>query len=441
MLSAWLGALLLLWVAPRIWGVLPAVEGQPVGSHVCKYECAKFTTKIPLNKLQSYERTNCGKSGIILTTKMNRTFCANPDDQWVQDVMRKLNPNNAPPSSTVDPSGLEQHGHFDTLLGSAVPMSSQTRHPTKTLSTAAYGISTSSVTRAGDLGPSAINSTLLGPQTGTPSARSTSRPEVVVSKTAIRPEPSANRSTPYSADGPKSLEEGLAPAGKGLEDTSGSTRDLVGLPASLGTKATEAVDDEDHKASPTQSALHPSSTIINLLKKTFTSNDRLLPSSDPQGSAIKQVAENPNVGLSTVPQRVDFSRVDGAQASTDGSKSSSVKDKSDIVSAHGEATEANRRAFSKSSSTLSQSVLREEHFMGKSRGEATTSSPEVPLTFLPGAVARYQIHIIAMVFLGFAFCVYLAVTGLCAKNHHFIRPVQRNVATATRPTSPFLLHG
>lgn len=314
-------------------------------------------------------------------------------------------------------------GHFDKLLGGAVPVPTQSGHsayPTETFSTAAYEMSTFPVTRAQGPKSSAVSSILVGPQASKPSTGSTSKPEVIVSRTTMQPEPLANRSTPsYFTDGPKSFGEGLAPGGKGLEDITGSMSDLEVPSTSLGTKAAKTVDDEDRKESPTQSTLLSSRTAINLLKKNSTSNDRLLPSSDQWDLAITQVTENSTVGFSTLPQRVDSPSPPNTHASTNGSKTNSVKTKGEVVSVPGEVTEAPLstqanagNAFSKSSSTLSRSVLPD---VEKRRGEATTPSPEVPLPFL----ARYRSHII--VFLGFAFCIYLAITGVCAKSRICIR--------------------
>ncbi|XP_015268299.1 PREDICTED: fractalkine [Gekko japonicus] len=417
--SAMLSAAWLLLVAPWSWGAILAAGGQPTGSQVCEAECTKFSTKkIPLKLLQSYKRTKCGKPGVLLTTKKNLILCANPEDQWVLDAMRELDAKNAP--LTVEP------GRFDKLLGSEVPTSAQAGHsayPTGTFSTAAYEKSKLSVVRAENPESSEVSSTLVGPQVSKPSMGSTSTPEVVVSTTTMQPEPPANRSTPsYFTDGPKSFGEGLAPVGKGLEDISGSKNDLVAPPTPLDTNATEALDDEDRKVSPTQSTLHSSSTIINLLKKNSTSNARLLPSSDQQGLGLKQVMENSTVGFSTVPQRGGFTRPPGTHASMNGSKTNSVKNKSDIVTTPGEATEApastqaNRDAFSKSSGILSRSGLPEEHFIEKSRGEATTPPTEVSLPFLPNSLARYRSHIISVGFLVVTCCIYLALTAVCVKS-------------------------
>lgn len=304
---------------------------------------------------------------------------------------------------TVDTSVTKGPGRFDKIWGSAAPLPTQAGHsayPGETFSTPAYEMSTFPVMTAEHPKSSAGTSTVARPQVSKPSTGSTSKPEIIVSKTTVQRGPLANGNTAsYFMDGPKSF-------GEGLEDISGSVSDLVGPPTSAGTPATEAVDDEDHKVSPTQSALHSSSTIINQLKRNSTLNDKLLPSSDRPDSAIKQVAENSTLGSSSLPQNVDFTSLPDTHAGTNGSKMNSAKNESDILSVPGEATEAplatqaNGDAFPKPSGTPSAS--------GR-HGEATTPSPEDTL-------ARYRSHIISVVFLGFAFCIYLAITGMCAKS-------------------------
>ncbi|XP_077166469.1 fractalkine [Paroedura picta] len=425
MRSAWLAALLLL-------GTIPAAEGQPKGSQACKYECQNFTGKIPFQMLKNYEMIECRKvTSVLLTTKKNRTFCAKPTEQWVKDAMHKLDATSAPP--TVGILTASQSSRFDKRLGNAAPVPTQAGHPahaTETSSTAAYE---TSVTKAEELKSSAVSSTLTGPLASKPSPSATSKPEVLVSRTTTRPGLLANRNTPSSfPDGPKSFGERLAPGGKGLEDISGSLSDLVAPPTSPGTKATE-----DHKVPPTQSTLPSSSTIINLLKKHSTSTNRLLPSSDQQSSTRKQVMENSTVGFSTVAQRVGFVSPPGTATSANGSRTNSVKHKTDVVSVPGWApgapvsTQANRGAFSKPSGTLSPSKLPEEHFTEKSRGEAMTPPPETPLS-------RHRSHIITGVFLAFVFCVWLTITAVCAKAsiHARASPVEMAQGLTYSKTDP-----
>ncbi|KAM8999945.1 C-C motif chemokine 2 [Sarcophilus harrisii] len=55
--------------------------------------CFEFTNKkIPLKLLVSYKNTNsmCSKEAVIFVTRRNLNICANPKDQWVQDLTKKL---------------------------------------------------------------------------------------------------------------------------------------------------------------------------------------------------------------------------------------------------------------------------------------------------------------------------------------------------------------
>ncbi|XP_054856501.1 fractalkine [Eublepharis macularius] len=232
MRSAGRGARLLL-VAPWIWGAILAALGQPMGSQVCEKGCAKFHRPIPLNLLQSYEKRECGKPVVFVTTKRNRTICTNPKDQWVQDAMRALDAKSATPTVMAKP------GEFDKHFGNTARMSTQAGravYPTETFGTAAYGKSTPSVTMTTeDPKPSAENSVSAWAQTAKSSTGSTSKPELIVSGTTVQPEPFTNGSAAsYFTDRPEASGKGLTPVGKGLEDTSGSAREMV-PPTFLGT--------------------------------------------------------------------------------------------------------------------------------------------------------------------------------------------------------------
>ncbi|XP_043819738.1 C-C motif chemokine 13-like [Dromiciops gliroides] len=55
--------------------------------------CFEFTSKkIPLKLLVNYKTTSsmCSKEAVILVTKRGLNICANPKDQWVQDLMKNL---------------------------------------------------------------------------------------------------------------------------------------------------------------------------------------------------------------------------------------------------------------------------------------------------------------------------------------------------------------
>ncbi|XP_040838116.1 fractalkine [Ochotona curzoniae] len=83
----------LLWLA-AFYHLMILVAGQHSGMKKCSHECrdSKMTQRIPLSHLAGYKlnEKSCEKHAIILKTKKNRTFCADPEEQWVQDVMKEL---------------------------------------------------------------------------------------------------------------------------------------------------------------------------------------------------------------------------------------------------------------------------------------------------------------------------------------------------------------
>ncbi|XP_074170932.1 fractalkine [Rhinolophus sinicus] len=62
------------------------------GVKKCKTTCTKMTSRIPQDRLISYQRNqaSCGKPAIILETIKNKFFCADPEAEWVQEAMKYL---------------------------------------------------------------------------------------------------------------------------------------------------------------------------------------------------------------------------------------------------------------------------------------------------------------------------------------------------------------
>ncbi|KAM8811899.1 C-C motif chemokine 2-like isoform 1-T1 [Rhynchonycteris naso] len=59
--------------------------------------CYDFVKKIPKSKLASYRiiiSSKCPKEAVILLTKRNQEYCANPSEKWVLDSMEFLNQRN-----------------------------------------------------------------------------------------------------------------------------------------------------------------------------------------------------------------------------------------------------------------------------------------------------------------------------------------------------------
>ncbi|KAG8524330.1 Fractalkine [Galemys pyrenaicus] len=68
------------------------LAGQHSGVKKCSVMCSKMTSEIPVNRLISYQRTqeSCDKRAIILETKLHKSFCADPNEKWVQNAMKHL---------------------------------------------------------------------------------------------------------------------------------------------------------------------------------------------------------------------------------------------------------------------------------------------------------------------------------------------------------------
>ncbi|NP_001271385.1 fractalkine [Canis lupus baileyi] len=68
------------------------LAGQHLGVKKCNVTCHKMTSEIPVALLVHYQRNqeSCGKPAIILKTKQNRIFCADPKERWVQKAIAHL---------------------------------------------------------------------------------------------------------------------------------------------------------------------------------------------------------------------------------------------------------------------------------------------------------------------------------------------------------------
>ncbi|XP_053519257.1 fractalkine [Artibeus jamaicensis] len=87
------------------------LAGQHHGVSKCNITCKDMTSKIPEKLLVSYQRNqaSCGKPAIILKTKKNRTFCADPEEEWVRKAMENLDRRAA--------AAVENHGVFEKRTG------------------------------------------------------------------------------------------------------------------------------------------------------------------------------------------------------------------------------------------------------------------------------------------------------------------------------------
>uniref|UniRef100_A0A8C2TIF1 Chemokine interleukin-8-like domain-containing protein n=1 Tax=Coturnix japonica TaxID=93934 RepID=A0A8C2TIF1_COTJA len=69
----------------------------------CSKWCGSFHRAIDEKQIKSYRWTEpqCSKKAIILTTKKLREICANPSENWVKKVMKKLDQEKAPAASPL----------------------------------------------------------------------------------------------------------------------------------------------------------------------------------------------------------------------------------------------------------------------------------------------------------------------------------------------------
>ncbi|XP_039088503.1 fractalkine [Hyaena hyaena] len=91
------------------------LAGQHLGVKKCNVTCSKMTSEIPVTLLVHYQRNqeSCGKRAIILRTKQNKIFCADPKEKWVQEAMEHLDRKNAVP--------LRNGGTFEKQIGVGEP--------------------------------------------------------------------------------------------------------------------------------------------------------------------------------------------------------------------------------------------------------------------------------------------------------------------------------
>lgn len=96
--------------------------GAPIATKHCPNECVTFVTRaIPQKLLKKYEKSTCGKPGVVFTTVKDRTYCAEPEVEWVQLAMRAIDERNIPSSPTVDKSISEKRVMTPNISGTAGP--------------------------------------------------------------------------------------------------------------------------------------------------------------------------------------------------------------------------------------------------------------------------------------------------------------------------------
>uniref|UniRef100_A0A2K6U981 C-X3-C motif chemokine ligand 1 n=1 Tax=Saimiri boliviensis boliviensis TaxID=39432 RepID=A0A2K6U981_SAIBB len=91
-------------------------SGQHHGVRKCNITCSKMTSvRIPVTLLIRYQhnQASCGKPAIILETRKNKLFCADPKEKWVQEAKQHLDRQAA--------ARTQNHGTFEKLIGGTMP--------------------------------------------------------------------------------------------------------------------------------------------------------------------------------------------------------------------------------------------------------------------------------------------------------------------------------
>uniref|UniRef100_U3EUX1 Fractalkine n=1 Tax=Callithrix jacchus TaxID=9483 RepID=U3EUX1_CALJA len=92
------------------------LAGQHHGVRKCNITCSKMTSKrIPVTLLIRYQhnQASCGKPAIILETRENRLFCADPKEKWVQEAKQHLDRQAA--------ARTQNDGTIEKLIGGKTP--------------------------------------------------------------------------------------------------------------------------------------------------------------------------------------------------------------------------------------------------------------------------------------------------------------------------------
>ncbi|XP_074046496.1 C-C motif chemokine 3-like [Macrotis lagotis] len=68
-------------------------HASPSGLNTPRVCCFNFADKrFPSKLVADYKTTDsqCSKKGVVLISKRGREICANPEEQWVQDIIKHL---------------------------------------------------------------------------------------------------------------------------------------------------------------------------------------------------------------------------------------------------------------------------------------------------------------------------------------------------------------
>nr|XP_034976706.1 fractalkine isoform X1 [Zootoca vivipara] len=211
----------------------------------------------------------------------------------------------------------------------------------------------------------------------------TPKPAVTVTRATLNPETLASGTmVSQTSVGPKRYEGSLTTVGKGLEEFPGSTRDLVASPSSS-----------------------PLSNFI--IADSMAKGTKPITASATSRASSKQLTSVPSSSSSTGTGRQSTVGLPTAEANMHTSTSSAGTGRQSTVGLP--TAEANMHTSTSSAGTSSTSGFPQENAAGKSKAQPTTSTPEVPFAFSPGALAGPRSHVIFMASVGAFLCLTMVV--------------------------------
>nr|XP_020634573.1 mucin-5AC-like isoform X1 [Pogona vitticeps] len=281
-----IGAVAIAW----IWPVL-TVAAQPQATKTCLMECTPssfVSQQIPQELLKSYENNVCGgKISVILITRKNRSFCADPSADWVKKAMRKLDSNKTMPKAT--PVSEKRQGAAITTTTKAAGRP----HPTGT---------EASVGHSSSAGPTTPNPSTQ-PTSGRVDTGATVQPEATANGDANRPVPSRPGGFREDKTPPQVTSQAVHATGK-VHGRFGSE---------LPTGAPRDTDPTEEEVNPSVTSLwHP---VVSTTENAISSDSGV----DPRSQTIPD--------LTTVAQGKDFTVQLGTRPDDDGKRSTTVSAK------------------------------------------------------------------------------------------------------------------
>ncbi|XP_074008714.1 fractalkine-like [Numenius arquata] len=119
----------------RVLCLVTLAGGQPKAPLKCSKECGPFSSPIAAKRIRSYRWTEprCHKQAIIFTTLKSIEICADPNAEWVKEILKKLDQKKAAtsplPRDATSAVAPEEPGGFQKHVGLTVPAPSQNTAP------------------------------------------------------------------------------------------------------------------------------------------------------------------------------------------------------------------------------------------------------------------------------------------------------------------------